>query len=107
MHGKQTMQSAAAHLPVVEGAEAEGLPLSVVPQVRLKAKALNDRQEGLDSEHGRAGFGQVSRHMAAPLLQHRVDCCDAICASKVSGTRDERSCILHEAGAPAGVWISI
>lgn len=62
-----------AHLPVVEHREAEGLALCVVAQVRLKAKALDDRQERLDDEDGGAGSGHVGGDVATALCQHVVN----------------------------------
>jgi len=53
--------------------------LGGVPQVRLKAKRLDDRQVGLDDEDGRAGFWHIRSHVASPFGQHVVDGGDAVC----------------------------
>ncbi len=45
----------------------------MIPEVRLEAEALDDRQKRLHQEDGRARLGHVRCHVASPLGQHRVD----------------------------------
>lgn len=48
-----------AYLPVVEDGQSEGLPLCVRAEVRLKAKRVDGRDEGLDGVERRAWNGRV------------------------------------------------
>lgn len=51
--------SAAAYLPVVEDGQGEGLALRVCAQVRLEAKRVDGRDEGLDGVERGARDGSV------------------------------------------------
>ena len=86
------MRPRAAHLPVVEHGQAEGLALRVVAQVGLEAKGLDDRQEGLHNEDGRARLGHVCGDVPSPLGQHRIDGGDAVCA-RTGKRRMSQACL--------------
>lgn len=64
------------YLPVVEDRQSKGLALRVRAQVRLKAKRVDGRDEGLDGVERRAWDGSVlgdvtPAHNAARLLSER------------------------------------
>ena len=54
-----------AYLPVMEHRQGEGLSLCVCTEVRLKAKRVDGRDEGLDGVEGGAGDGSVLGHMSS------------------------------------------
>lgn len=49
----------------MEHRQGEGLALGVRAEVRLKAKRVNGRDEGLDGVKRRAGDGRVLSHVAS------------------------------------------
>lgn len=86
---------------MVEGRQAEGLPLRVVPQVCLKAEAFKNGQKGFDDEDGGARLGHICSHVAPPLCQDIVDGCDAVCSSK---RQCERCSTALRLGRVAEAW---
>ena len=70
------------HLSLSRSQQHDCAYLCVIPEVRLKAKGLNDRQEGLNNEDGGAWFGQILGHMPSPLGQDCVDGLYAICTAQ-------------------------
>ena len=67
------------YLPVVEDREAEGLPLRVSTEVRLKPKGVNSRDERFDGVERGAWYGSVLCHMTPGKEEERTMGWESIC----------------------------
>lgn len=72
------------NLPMVEGREAEGLALRVIPQVHLEAEALYDGQVGFDNKGWSSRFRVVCGNVPSPLPKNGVNSCYAVCKEESS-----------------------
>lgn len=61
-----------SHLPMVKDRQGKGLPLGVSPQISLKAKRINGRDESFDGVERGAWDGCVLSHVPPETEQQRL-----------------------------------
>lgn len=61
-----------SHLPMVEDRQGKGLPLGVSPQISLKAKRINGRDESFDGVERGAWDGCILSHVPPVTEKERV-----------------------------------